>query len=311
MAYAVAGCSACLVLCGLIVAIASLGSVKQNEYGLLLNWVTKEIKPQVFHGGRHFIGPWNGFITFPATVQTVEFSERHDRRTAEPLHTRTKEGLGLQLSISFQYKLKSAEIPQLYALTNSAYEGLFTRIARDQLLEAAAKYNGPQYWQERDKISDEMRDLVKASLDASHCTLWNLQLLDINLPATYEDSITKTQVQNQLIRTRESQQRAASVRADTEVLNSTYHRDISVVQAGANANFTLKTKEAQALAASRKIDAEAEALEYARNAMEFSAEDAVSYAALSAYSQLENATILANINGPMPALKLRGSGSNI
>lgn len=306
---AVVAVAACVTLLLCVFLIASFGSVKQNEYGLVFNWVTKSITPKVYHGGRHFIGPFNTFIQFPATVQTVEFSDRVGRRTSDPLHTRTKEGLGLNLSISFQYKLKPADIPKLFALTNTLYEGLFTRLARDQLLEAAAEYEGPQYWLERDTIADYMQKLVGQNLNQSYATLRSLQLLDIQLPTTYEDSITKTQVQNQLIQTRKNQQVAASIRADTEILKSKYERDISVTQAGARANFTLKTKTAQAEASARKISAEAEALEYVRKTMNLTTDDTVGYARLTAYSQLENATLLANMGNAMPMLNIGGTAS--
>jgi len=308
---ALASCVCCLLVVGVVIGAASFGSVRQNEYGLVFNWMTKSITPKVYHGGRHMIGPANSFVVFPATVQTIEFSERRGRRTAERLHTRTKEGLALQLSISFQYLLKKDDLPELYALTNINYEGLFTRLARDQILEAASEYEGPQYWQERDRIAEYMHKLVAGSLNESHCTLWDLQLLDVDLPNIYEDSITKTQVQNQLIQTRKNEQAAASIRADTDVLRSKFQRDISVVQAGATANFTLKTKEAQAEAVARKISAEAEALEYARKAMNMSSKDVVDYATLTAYSQLDNATLLANINGAIPTFKLRGAPAQV
>lgn len=297
---------AVVALCVLLACLSSVGFVEQNEYGLIYNWVTKQISNSVYHGGTHVIGPWNSFVTFPATVRTLEFSDRIGMRTAEPLHTRTKEGLGLHLSISFQYTLNKESIPKLYALTNVQYEGLFTRIARDQLLEAAAVYEGPEYWLSRKKIGDHMRELVNKQLKESFASLWGLQLLVIDLPDRYEKSITMTQVQHQIIKTRESQQVAASIRADTEVMKAGFSRDIAVVQAAANANFTLATKVADAEAARRKIAAEAEALQYVRNKMKLSPEGAVKYAELAAYGTLQNATFLANIKNAMPMITMGG-----
>lgn len=294
------------LLCGLLLLLLSVGSVEQNEYGLVYNWMTKQISNHVVHGGTHVIGFWNSFVTFPATVQTIEFSDRIGMRTAERLHTRTKEGLGLHLSISFQYLLDKESIPALYALTNIQYEGLFARIARDQLLEAAAEYEGPQYWRNRQHIGNHMRQLVDMKLKESYSHLWGLQLLVIDLPDRYEDSITMTQVQNQIIQTRRSQQVAASIRADTEVLQASFTRDIEVVRADAQANFTLETKLAQAEAARRKIAAEAEAIGYARQKLGLSAKGMVEYSEMMAYGQLENATFLANVPGIMPTIGAGG-----
>jgi len=291
------------LLAAAVLAFISIGQVDQNEYGLVMNWVTKKIGNQVFHGGTHMIGFWNTFIVFPATIQTIEFSERPWMHTSVALHTRTKEGLGLHLSIAFQYRLNPDEIPKLYALTNLNYEGLFTRIARDQLLEAASEYEGPQYWQERRKIGDHMRRLVDDQLKESYASLWGLQLLVIDLPDQYEMSITMTQVQQQMAKTRANEQVAAGIRADTEVMSADYNRQIQIIQAGADANYTLSTKLAEAEAAKRKITAEAEALAFTRKELKLSAIGAVEYQQLAAYAGLKNATFLANVLGTTPVIQ--------
>lgn len=295
-------CLCCAVFAVGLGLFLSVGQVDQNEYGLVMNWVTKKIGDNVYHGGTHMIGFWNTFVVFPATIQTIEFSERPWMHTSQPLHTRTKEGLALHLSISFEYQLNPDDIPKLYALTNLQYEGLFTRIARDQLLEAASEYEGPQYWQERRKIGDHMRGLVDSQLRESYASLWGLQLLVIDLPDQYELSITMTQVQQQMAKTRKNEQEAASIRADTEVMGADYGRQVNVIEAGANANYTLRTKLAQAEAAKRRIKAEAEALAFTRKELKLSPVGAVEYQQLAAFAGLENATFLANVLGTTPVI---------
>jgi len=298
--------AAALVLGVAFLAFISVGQVDQNEYGLVMNWVTKKIGNRVYHGGTHFIGFWNNFVVFPATIQTIEFSERPWMHTASSLHTRTKEGLGLHLSISFQYKLNPDDIPKLYALTNLQYEGLFTRVARDQLLEAASEYEGPHYWQERRKIGDHMRRLVDGQLRESYASLWGLQLLVIDLPDQYELSITMTQVQQQLTKTRRNEQAAAGIRADTEIMDADFQRQIRIVQAGADANYTRTTKLSLAEASKRKIQAEAEALAFTRKELKLSPAGAVAYQQLAAYANLDNATFLANVLGTTPVINAGG-----
>lgn len=292
-------------------ALISLDQVEQNQYGLVFNWVTKSIGSKVYHGGTHMIGFWNKFIVFPATVQTIEFSDRPMMHGAPPLHTRTKEGLALHLNIAFQYKLVPDEIPQLYALTNEWYESLYKRLARDQLLEAASEYEGPQYWIQRKQIGDHMRALVNQQLLTSHATLWGLQILDIDLPESYESSITKTQVARQLAKTRRNEQTAASIRADTEVMVSDYNRRVNIVQAGAEADYMLTTKLAKAEAAKRRIAAEANALDYVRGKLKLDPTGAVEYQQLINYAGLENATFLANVLGAMPVIRAGSTAGSL
>mmetsp|Transcript_81712 Transcript_81712/g.157790 ORF Transcript_81712/g.157790 Transcript_81712/m.157790 type:complete len:357 (-) Transcript_81712:199-1269(-) len=294
MILAAGGC--CFLVLALITLALSLGYVEPNEYGLTYNWITKQIGSDVYHGGTHLIGPWNTFVDFPATVQTIEFSSRqHGLATSPMLHTRTKEGLGLYLSIAFQYKLDPAKLPQLFALTNVRYESLYTRIARDQLLEAASEYEGPQYWVQRQEVGNQMRDRIQQHLKEAYADVWGLQLLVIDLPDVYEKKITSTQVQQQKINTRRNEQKATSIRADTEVLKAEFDRKIQVVRAGAEANYTIATRLAAAEATGRKIKAEGDALKYLRRHLNLSADGAVKFQALTAYGGLNNATFVANV----------------
>lgn len=292
------GLAALTTICVILYIFVSCFSfIEQNQYGLMYNWVTKAVGTQVYHGGTHMVGFWNKFIIFPATVQTIEFSDRVQLSSSGMLHTRTKEGLGLHLSISFQYKLDKDRLPQLYALTNMRYEGLFTRIARDQLLEAASEYEGPQYWLRRHDIGAHMRTLVDHQLQAVGASVWGLQLLTIDLPDTYEHAITMTQVQQQIIKTRRNEQSAASIRADTDVLRAEYERQMKVVAVGAEANYTLATRLARAEAERRTLGAEAEALSYAEKQLKMSPADVVKYQEMNAYSVMDNATFLSHVEG--------------
>mmetsp|Transcript_75961 Transcript_75961/g.220602 ORF Transcript_75961/g.220602 Transcript_75961/m.220602 type:complete len:364 (-) Transcript_75961:86-1177(-) len=268
-----------------LIIFLSIDAVEQNEYGLMYNWVTKRLGTEVYHGGTHFVGFWNKFIVFPATVQTIEFSDRPRFSHAPLLHTRTKEGLGLFLAISFQYKLDPNHLSDLFALTTTNYEALIdTR---------------PQYWLERRRIGDHMRNLVDEQLKQSYASLWDFQLQVIDLPDKYEGTITKTEVQRQIIKTRRNEQLAKSIRADTEVLRAEFARQIQIVQADATANYTLQTKVAEAEASQRKIAAEAETLGYIRSKLGLSPEEAVRYEQLGSFHDLDNATFVAGLPNGM------------
>merc|ERR1719203_517797 len=139
----------------------------------------------------------------------------------------------------------------LYKVTAAQYESLFTRIARDQILEAAGDYEGPQYWLERQTIGEHMKNRLRDQLEKNFASLWDLQLQVIDLPDKYEGSITQTQVQQQMVVTRQNEQKAASIRADTDVLKAEYGRKVRVVGAEAQANYTKLTKTTEAEVAKR------------------------------------------------------------
>lgn len=61
------------------------------------------------------MGPHRYIIEFPRYQNSVSFEKN-------PLKSRTKEGLELKLSLSFQYQLIRESIPQLYFMNSMVYE---------------------------------------------------------------------------------------------------------------------------------------------------------------------------------------------
>ena len=85
---------------------------KPLEYGLPYNKFTKTISSSVYESGRYILNPFKSFLIYPANLVPIEFSSSK-QATAGPLQTRTAEGLGLTLSVSFQYKVIKNSIPKL------------------------------------------------------------------------------------------------------------------------------------------------------------------------------------------------------
>jgi len=298
------GCTAVLVI--LVVIFISLGSLKPTEYGLRYNRITKQVDTDyIYHSGRHLIGPFSSLLKFPATVQNLEFSNRTSA-TAQALSTRTAEGLGLTLHVAFQYHLIKDKIPALYKLANINYESLYVKVARDILLKAAAKFTAPQYWIERPEVGEKMLHYVNDGLQSSHAHCTGLQLLVIDLPDTYEESIVATQVQKQGIKTRQNEQRAALIRAQIDVMISGYHNNITVTLSGAHANATLVTKSAEAEASKMKINAENFAFEEVQNNLHLSPAGLVGYQRSFAYQSSPNATMLFGV--PNAVAMVGGNG---
>jgi hypothetical protein len=287
------GCVAVLVLA----LIISIGALEPVEYGLKYNKITKNVDgSHVYHGGLHVIGFWNHFVKFPSTVCNVEFST--DRRAqSSPLKLRTKEGLDMTLHIAFQYHLTRNETMQLYGLANTRYEPFIIRNARDVLLRSAADYNGTAWWLQRQAVGKEMLELLQDRLRPSHVEVVDLQLLIIELPKRYEDSIISTQVQKQLKKTRIMEQQAATTRADTQVKVAGLERDIKVLLQGGEAKKLLAKKLAEAEAARERIATEAEANEYVRRKLGLNSQQLVEYQRAAAILANANATLLVGMEG--------------
>lgn len=157
----------------IISLIVSMDSLEPLEYGITYNKLTKTISKDVFSSGRYLIGPWNSYIRYPSNLVTIEFSDSRRATVntylikADPLQTRTAEGLNLSLHISFQYKLSKNEIPKLYNMANINYQSTYVRISRDVILKVAGQYNATNYWTDRKKIGEFMQSALNKELNSA------------------------------------------------------------------------------------------------------------------------------------------------
>lgn len=248
-----------LIAAGVVALIIVIGfafmwdSVEPTEYGMTYNSITKTAGiDHIYEGGLYFVGPFKHFIKFPATVTHIEFSDRPNRN-APPLETRTKEGLGLILHVSFQYRLYREDIPKLYRLTNVRYEETFIRQAKNVILEEASEYNAPDYWEKRSEIGAAIGKKLNQTLSGTYTSVVAFQMIQIDLPDSYEDSIVQTQVEVQRKATKRYEQTATTIRESINVDISEADKKAQIIFATADATAIRVINEAKATAINNTI----------------------------------------------------------
>lgn len=244
-----------ILILSIIILFISLDSIEPLEYGITYNIFTKTIGTDVYSSGRYIIGPIKHFIIYPANLITVEFSN-NQFAVSSPLQTRTKEGLSLALHVSFQYQIMKEKIPDLYNLANINYQSTIIRMSRDVIMKVGGVYNAESYWLEREKISVYMKEILTNELKAVFVECMGLQILRIDLPQNYEDSIVATQVEVQKTNMRKFEQEAELIRQNANVLVSEAQQRIKVIDATANAESTKLKQFALAQANQNMINAE-------------------------------------------------------
>lgn len=284
-------------LCLVVLALFSLGSVPPLYYGLKSNKITKYVDIESAYGsGRYLILPWNKFLLFPSTAQTIEFTNEYQLPRSgiryPALHTRTKEGLGLHLQVSLQYRLLKTHLGRLYAEFNMGYEELFISTIREELIKALSDYHSHQLWTERQAVSEEMLKLLNIGLHRTYAECWGLQLMVIELPSTFEYSIVRTQIMKQMATLNTFEQRATQVRAHTNVIAAEFERNVTVIKAHGRANYTLTTKRAAAEARKRTIKVESNVLKSVREGLSLDSGSVLSYARYSAIKSMPDAELL-------------------
>lgn len=214
----------------MLILLISMDSLEPLQYGITYNKITKYIGNEVYESGRYIIGPTKNFIIYPANLVTIEFSDGK-QANADSLKTRTAEGLAVSLHVSFQYKIIKKQIPKLYNLANINYHGTYVRIARDIILKVGGRYNATSYWQERLKISDDLKETLNKELTNAYATVEGFQILKIEMPKPYEDSIVQTQVEVQKTNMRKFEQTAELIRQNISVIQSKAEQTIKITNA--------------------------------------------------------------------------------
>ena len=121
-------------------------------------------------------------------------------------------------------------------MNNLDYENTFIRIARDIILQKAGQYEAPAYWLNRAKIAESMKEELDKDLRKAHAQCVHFQLLNIELPDTYENSIVETQVEVQKKKTKQFEQQAEMIRQEISILRSKTTQQTNAINAEAQAD---------------------------------------------------------------------------
>lgn len=296
-------CGMCLGATVVVVVVlwivASFDTLEPTEYGLDYSRFSKSYdRETVYEGGRYWIGLTHKFIEFPAVQRSVEFSDSYSASSG-PLRTRTQEGLALTLHISFQYKLIKEGIPALYDLSNLQYEQTFVRIARDIILQEAGNYQAPQYWANRTVIGNRMQALLDEAFQTAYARCVDIQLLKVNLPAAFEQSIVETQVEVQKTQMKQLEQTAEIVRQNIKVMISETDQQIMVIDASARSRATIIQETARASIWKETLDMESFVYNQLLTQLQFNLTEMNTYQYYQALMGQPNKTLLVDIENPI------------
>lgn len=268
--------------------LLSIRFIEPLTYGLTYNKLTKKISNKVSYNGIYFLSPFKTFLIYPANLVTIEFSDQIN----SPLTTRTAEGLSLTLSVSFQYKLIKDKIPYLYNLANINFNMMFERISRDVILKVGGMFNANDYWKNRNKISEKMLHELNKELNKAYATCENLQLLNIELPESFENSIVVTQVEVQKINMRKFEQAAELIRQNISVLISEAEQKIKITNSTGIAEAYKIRKNAESQIVNNTIKVEREVVHKIKSDLKMDNKEVLQYLYLNRVDQQNNKKLI-------------------
>lgn len=210
--------------------LAGIANVEITQYGLNYSLMTRKVERKTYLPGRYWIGPLNHFIRFPSIVTTVQFSDQHSQLDLmrgelgeEKLRSRTKDGLDVQIELSFQYQLAAENIYELYTTFGGFYEYHTTlvRLAIDRLTESATNFSATEFFTDRTLIGRCMEEIMAKDFEERlFATIFSFQLRTVGLPQAFEDAIQETEVEKQNVLVAMAEQNSTRVSLETELMQA-------------------------------------------------------------------------------------------
>jgi len=234
-----AGCCCLMWLIFAAVAIGvSIGTLEQGAYALRLTWSTQQIDDVVeSEPGIKMLGFGNTLLEFPSTFQTMYFVRNVAQRCTDqssvdcseihrpPIKARSRDGLEMTVSISFQWRLQPQSLKPLYEiLGHDLYKDEFVRFARAGIVHACSKFTANQYFTNRTAITGEMFDLLSANFQQPErglqVSIKDVQMREVDLPDQFDLEIANTQAMMQEVQVAQAEREQRRIGMEREILVS-------------------------------------------------------------------------------------------
>lgn len=249
----------------LIIGILALGGfgfsglekLDTNQFGLARSTWSGEVETDmVYEAGMHWIGFFKEFISFPSIQQTIEYYTSEGNAVTG----RTQDGLAISLDISFQYRLVKEGITNLYLTMGESYDSVFWQFARDVVRDVASLYTAIEFFNNRTMIGSDMEMSMVDEFNAEYnVNIPAYQLLQIDLPDTFEQALERAEVARQEIEIALLEQEKALIEAETLILIAQAQYNVTMIEAQAEADAFLTIMNAQAEAVNITLSAQTEA----------------------------------------------------
>jgi len=288
-------CGFVIFLVCLILFCSSFKRLGPYKYGFLQNQISRRVywdlwEDSVWVPGVYFVGFWNGFLSVPSTISTIQYSNDQPEDGVMkngPLYVRSNDKVSLYLDVSVQFLRKKGELVQLFqkAMTATLQESLFNSLLRAELTKVMSRHDASDCWKHREALIKEFTKACEKALARSHAVCWGLQFYRVEVDERYEKELVMTQVQKQRKRIEEARKQALEVRAETKVLLANITNRIKVVEAEARAGRYQLEVAARTAAEVAKVSAEATAVQYVQEALRLSNSSTLTEAEMTEYQQ--------------------------
>ena len=280
------GCCCCTITILVIVLVSiSISSLEQLNVALNYDTVTHTIEDKVYTtAGIYFLGVGHYFITYPSTIQTIQFIPEENNR----LETRTSDGLPVSLSLSFQYRYDPSRLQDLYLTYKQQQIAVYEHTAKAVIANVATNFTAFTFFNDKQGIATAMQiEITDVFYDKLMATIDAFQITRVELPTEFQDAILRSiEAKQNITRTqRYLENMLVTFRQQVLIANQTKQQTIALARGSAQQ----RRQEAEATAAVIEQSVAAEMYAYGNlsTAVDLNVSEGLSYIWWS--SQLEAA----------------------
>jgi len=218
---ALGGMVGCVCVGMVLFCMMSFTTLAPTEMAVKYNWLLQSVANEpVTDPGLKFVTPFVNLWKYPKKVLTLQYSNEN----GQLLDARTKDGLPLNLGVSFQYQLNPGRLVDLYKTYEHNYEDYFRvyrLFATHIITETATNYEAHEYLTNKAKIAAEMnRNLNDFFSEHLFATVDMVQIMEDTLPQKFTDAINKAQAMQRNKTTMQKKQVAQNVTFETDRNNA-------------------------------------------------------------------------------------------
>jgi len=251
----------------------SFSTIDPLHAGLAKNTISGSVdRDTIYTSGRYFLGLGKTFVTYPATLQTIEFSTGSG--DAPTLSVGSLDQASVFLEVSLQYRLSLGDLGKLYTNYAKNYRPKLVGTAESTIKNVASeRFAVNDYFVIRQEIAEVMHAAVNLAYKTDYASCELFQLRNMDPPPQTETSIINTLV------TQEQQSTARQIKLSDLVRNDTANLAVETqikiennVTARANAQAKVIIETARAEAVAIALDAYGQAYSNMRDQLNFTAE---------------------------------------
>jgi len=193
----ISGGKTALIVVGIILAIIVITSWEKTPGGhegfqFIQYGPGKGIDQQTVYGeGRHFIFPWNDFITMSVQEKSMQFEQE----------VLDKNGLTVRIDCAVNYQLQKGAGGWMYSEKGRDDvwdQKIVSPTAKGAIKDVAGKYDAEElYSTQREAMEKGITDIIEKRLNAYRVNVTFIEIADVDLPQIIKTAIEDKQEQDQ------------------------------------------------------------------------------------------------------------------